>query len=143
MLLTQAQVRQLVAISEETFRTWRDVLAILQRKKGRPAFTLADVVALRLAKDMVSALGMKISTIAPFGPDLFEICAVAVDALEAPELLKFSTNGFETSSSISEDEIDKPIMLLPLRATILALRAELTSQGDAQAPLPFPDAACG
>lgn len=139
MLLTQAQVRQLVEISEETFRTWRDVLPMLKRPKGKPAFSLGDVLALRILRDMVTVLGMKISTVGPYGPELFELCDDAIAAQEAASHLKFGPDGFETLNNLRKlVGLDQPTMLLPLRETIVALRSRLVSQGVEQAALPFP-----
>lgn len=139
MLLTQAQVRQLVEISEETFRTWREVLPMLKRPKGKPAFSLGDVLALRILRDMVNVLGMKISTVGPYGPELFEICDEAIGAHEAAGHLKFGPDGFEALNNLRKlSGLEQPVMVLPLRETIAALRSKLVSQGVEQAPLPFP-----
>lgn len=139
MLLTQAQVRELVDISEETFRTWRGVLPMLRRPKGGPSFTLGDVLALRILRDMVNDLGMRISTVAPFGSELFDICEEAIESHQAAEHLTFGSGGFDAISGIlSLEQVDKPSMLLPLRATVVALREQLISRGHVQALLPFP-----
>jgi hypothetical protein len=75
MRFTQAQVRQLVGITEETFRTWRKSLKFLQGRHGHaPNFSSNDVLALAAVAWMVQTLGIKISHLEDVSGSLFTAC---------------------------------------------------------------------
>jgi len=75
MRFTQAQVRQLVGIGEETFRAWRKALAPLHGRVGHaPNFSAGDVVALVAVEWMVRSLGVKIGHLEKVAPSLFAAC---------------------------------------------------------------------
>lgn len=75
VLYTQSQVRLLLSISVETFRTWREAVPALSKHKGHsPTFTPGDVIALAVIAELVGAYGVRISAIAPRLDSLFEAC---------------------------------------------------------------------
>jgi hypothetical protein len=74
--LTQAQVRTLVGISEEQFRSWRNAILPLKGRSGQsPQFHMGDVLAMMVIADLVDSYGAKISKLTEISTQLFELCA--------------------------------------------------------------------
>ena len=75
MRFTQAQLREAVGISVETYRHWRTALPALWSQKGRAAlFSFGDLVGLAVIRRIVEEFGVSVSAIAPASVRLFEEC---------------------------------------------------------------------
>lgn len=75
MRYTQSQVRGLISISVDDFKTWRKVIPALAAHKGHgPTFTPGDVVALAIVAEFVRDFGIRVGTIAAQLDRLFTDC---------------------------------------------------------------------
>ncbi len=77
MRYTQSQVRGLISISVDDFKTWRKAISALAAHKGHaPTFTPGDVVALAIVAELVRDFGIRVGTIADQLDHLFTDCRV-------------------------------------------------------------------
>jgi hypothetical protein len=74
MKYSPAHIKDIGSISQETLRHWRKVLPPLAAKKGRNNFSLGDILALLVVKDLCSSLKIKVSEIIPIAEKLFDLC---------------------------------------------------------------------
>lgn len=64
MRFTQGQIRELLSIPVETFRTWRGAIQALTQHRGHgPTFTPGDVVAIAVIAELVRDYGVRISAV--------------------------------------------------------------------------------
>ncbi len=64
MRYTQSQIRELLSISVDAFRTWRDAIPALAQHKGHaPSFTPGDVVAMAIVAELVRDFGMRVGSV--------------------------------------------------------------------------------
>lgn len=75
MRYTQSQIRELLSISVDAFRTWRDTIPALAQHKGHaPSFTPGDVVAMAIVAELVRDFGMRVGTVGDRFDQLFQAC---------------------------------------------------------------------
>ena len=75
MRYTQSQIRELLSISVDAFRTWRDAIPALALHKGHaPSFTPGDVVAMAIVAEPVRDLGVRVGTVGDRFDQLFKEC---------------------------------------------------------------------
>ncbi|KJS13494.1 MAG: hypothetical protein VR78_11265 [Hoeflea sp. BRH_c9] len=75
MRYTQGQIRDLLSISVDAFRTWRDAIPALAHHRGHaPSFTPGDVVAMAIVAELVRDFGVRIGTVGDRFDALFEEC---------------------------------------------------------------------
>lgn len=136
MRLTQGQVRELVGISEETFRTWRAIFGSLARRKGA-TFGLGEALALCVVHDLTRELGVRVGQLADAGPAIFDACETAAEG-DSPEYLVVHKDGVGTfNSRTAITELAPPAMVVCLRATLDRLRSDMTELGRRQIGLPL------
>lgn len=75
MRYTQSQIRGLISISVDEFKTWRKIIPALAAHKGHgPTFTPGDVVAMAIVAEFVRDFGVRVGTVANQLDDLFRVC---------------------------------------------------------------------
>lgn len=75
MRYTQSQTRELLSISVDAFRTWRDAIPALAAHKGHaPSFTPGDVVAMAIVAELVRDFGVRVGTVGDRFDQLFRAC---------------------------------------------------------------------
>ena len=75
MRYTQSQVRELLSISVDAFRTWRDAIPALAAHKGHaPSFTPGDVVAMAIVVELVRDFGVRVVAVGGRFDQLFREC---------------------------------------------------------------------
>lgn len=75
MRYTQSQIRELLSISVDAFRTWRDAIPALAPHKGHaPSFTPGDVVAMAIVAELVRDFGVRVGTVGDRFNHLFNEC---------------------------------------------------------------------
>jgi len=75
MRYTQSQIRELLSISVDAFRTWRDAIPALALHKGHaPNFTPGDIVAMAIIAELVRDFGMRVGTVGDRFDQLFKEC---------------------------------------------------------------------
>jgi hypothetical protein len=157
MNFTQAQARQAVGLSVETFRHWRTVICYLKTRQGREAqLSFGDLVALGTLRSLVDDLGLSIGQFTVSGDNLFESCnrliwiegtgtyALIVPSEQTPSS-RPRRDLAPVSVSIERDNIVKAMtrasIVIPLDPIARALRASLfsaTAQAAEQPWLPLP-----
>ena len=72
---TQSQIRGLISITVDDFKTWRKIIPALAAHKGHsPTFTPGDVVALAIVAEFVRDFGIRVGTVAAQFDRLFTAC---------------------------------------------------------------------
>jgi hypothetical protein len=75
MRYTQSQIRELLSISVDAFRTWRDAIPALAMHKGHaPSFTPGEVVAMAIVAELVRDFGVRVGTVGDRFDQLFREC---------------------------------------------------------------------
>jgi len=75
MRFTQSQIRELLSISVDALRTWRDAIPALANHKGHaPTFTPGDVVAMAIVAELVRNFGIRVGSIGERLDQLFGEC---------------------------------------------------------------------
>ncbi|TPI12234.1 hypothetical protein FJW06_17700 [Mesorhizobium sp. B4-1-3] len=75
MRYTQSQIRELLSISVDALRTWRDAIPALALHKGHaPSFTPGDVVAMAIVAELVRDFGVRVGTVGDRFDELFKEC---------------------------------------------------------------------
>lgn len=75
MRYTQSQVRDLLSISVDALRTWREAIPALAAHKGHaPSFTPGDVVALAILAQIIRDFGIRIGAVGSRFDQLFSEC---------------------------------------------------------------------
>ncbi len=63
MRYTQSQIRELLSISVDAFRTWREAIPALAAHRGHaPSFTPGEVVCLAIMAELIRDFGMRVGT---------------------------------------------------------------------------------
>jgi len=72
---TQAQVRETVGLSLETYRHWKRVLPPLASKSGRAAcFSIGDLMAVSVLQRLTETAGVRVGHLSDVAPAIFQIC---------------------------------------------------------------------
>jgi hypothetical protein len=158
MRFTQAQLREAVGLSVETYRHWRSVLPPLTSHKGRAAhFTFGDLVALGVIRRVVEELGVGVSSIALASANLFAECRgepwLASERRYAVFSLPFRSDPqspmeglVDVSGTLVDDGdlvqvVAAGAIIIPMEPIVTALRTKLLDNEIADArrqpPLPF------
>lgn len=75
MNFTQAQARQVIGLSVETFRHWRKTIPHLGARQGRQAkLSFGDLVALSTLRSLIDDLGLSIGQFIQTGDNFFDAC---------------------------------------------------------------------
>lgn len=146
MRYTQSQIRELLPISVDAFRTWRDAIPALAAHKGHaPTFTPGDVVAMAIIAEIVRDFGIRIGTIANRLDQLcrecrgrswlsLESCVVLIDASEIRLV---------DAETLHRPSLDNSTMVVPCAPIVARLQSALaTTEADQpQGYLHFPPTA--
>lgn len=89
MQYTQAQVRETVGLSLETYRHWKRVLPPVSVKGGRAAcFSIGDLMAASIMHRLTETAGVRVGHLSDVSASIFEICnTLSWAALEGTTLL--------------------------------------------------------
>jgi hypothetical protein len=145
MRYTQSQIRGLLSISVDAFRTWRDAIPALASHKGHaPSFTPGDVVAMAVVAELVRDFGVRVGIVGGRLDELIrecrgqswlslETCVVLIEAgsirlVEANSLLRLPAEASK--------------LLVPCGPIVARLRSALTAtESEPQGYLQFPPTA--
>lgn len=141
MRYTQGQIRELLSISVDAFRTWRDAIPRLVAHKGHaPSFTPGDVVAMAIVGELVRDFGVRVGTVGDRFDQLFRECrdkswlslerCVAIIEADGIRLVDSATAHHPNASTIN----------VPCAPIVARLRSALTASDveQAQGYLQFP-----
>lgn len=148
MRYTQSQVRDLVDLSVDAFRTWRELIPALAAHKGHgPTFTPGDVVVLSIIAELVRDYGVRVGLLARRLDQLFDSCrgqswvalehCVVLVSHDAVRLVDAS------SQRIAGDDTTR--FVVPCAPIVARLRAKLVASEieQPQGYLQFPPTAVG
>jgi hypothetical protein len=148
MRFTQSQIRELLSISVDALRTWRDAIPALANHKGHaPTFTPGDVVAMAVVAELVRDFGIRVGSIGERLDQLFRECRgkswlaleTCVVFIEAENILLVDV------VAPSRPLPDNSIVCVPCAPIVSRLQSALSAtEADlAQGYLQFPPTAIG
>ncbi len=144
MKFTPLQIKETVGITQETLRHWRRVLSPLKERSGyAPCFTAGDALALKIVKEIVENLQVRVQALQPVAEELFNICrGIHWPRLEQQYLIiRLAEQHIETcqGSAFFQDAATSALLVVALRPHIEELRFRLTeSESQDQYEMPFP-----
>lgn len=143
MRYTPGQLRNVLELSQETYRHWKKVLPPLRVEKGHsPCFTAGDLIAVSVVQCLVTECGLRVSALSGISENLFKVCNVSSwPALERGTLaIEVRQGSVRLQLETSEVVAFGPLVLLPLREIVKDLRAQLVTVGEeeSQATLRLP-----
>lgn len=147
MRYTQGQVRDLLGISIDTFRVWRETIPALRQHKGHgPTFTPGDIVALAALSDLVRLFGVRVGTLSSLLNEMFLTCRGMSWQSLSDCVLTFQPNEFNllTNSSVNQHLYrQQAILSMPCAPIIHRLHNSLsaTESPHAQGHLSLPPTA--
>lgn len=148
MRYTQSQIRELLSISVDAFRTWRDVIPALTMHKGHaPSFTPGDVVAMAIVSELVRDFGIRVGSLGNRFDLLFRECrGKSWLSLEScVVLIEVDTIRLVDPHAPRQQSPGTPTLCVPCAPIVLRLRSALTATEaeQVQGYLQFPPAAIG
>ncbi|GGN46467.1 hypothetical protein GCM10011349_13690 [Novosphingobium indicum] len=148
MLYTQSQIRELLSISVDALRTWRDAIPALTAHKGHaPSFTPGDVVAMAIIAELIKDFGMRVGTVGDRFDQLLNEChGRSWLSLEAcAVLIGAESISLVDAGAPSRPSPDSSTLYVPCRQIVSRLRSALTANEAelAQGYLQFPPTAIG
>lgn len=148
MRYTQSQVRDLLSISVDALRTWRDAIPALAAHKGHaPSFTPGDVVAMAIVAELIRDFGVRVGTVGGRFDELFKECrgrswlsletCIAIIEADSIRLVDAGTSAHPSP--------DASTLCVPCGPIVSRLQSALTAtEADlAQGYLQFPPTAIG
>ncbi len=143
MRYTQSQIRDLLSISVDAFRTWRDNIPALGIHKGHaPSFTPGDVVAMAILAELVRDFGIRVGAVRDRFDQLFEEChGRSWLSLENCVVLIGPDSFRLVDTTVAHRRLsDTSSLYVPCAPIIMRLRSALTATGgdQAQGSLQFP-----
>lgn len=143
MRYTQSQIRDLLSISLDAFRTWRNVIPALSSHKGHaPSFAPGDVLALAIIAELVRDFGVRVGKAGARFDQLFDECrGKSWLSLESCVVLIDADNLCMVDASIvARSSLTASTLYVPCAPIIARLRSALaaTEYDDAQGYLQFP-----
>ncbi|WP_126000259.1 helix-turn-helix domain-containing protein [Sphingobium yanoikuyae] len=143
MRYTPSQVRHVVGITQETLRHWRRALPSLDGLKGHaPVFRPGQLLGLAVVRVLVEDLGLTVGALRGAERDIFDICSSPQwIRLAQGHLLVRPIEGQVTFvDTVSDNDLERPAILLPLEPIVNALRLALleVAPEEAQQSMAFP-----
>lgn len=139
--LTPQQVAQVAQLSDQTLRHWRRVLPPLAGLNGYTScFAPGDALALLVMRHLVKVMGISVGALAAASTELFDLCRNASWPQLADRRLLIQVDRGSVRFLTSDQELDEPAILVPMRPFAEQLQAAWASSFPpvAQLPLQFP-----
>lgn len=133
VLYTPGQLRSAVSIAPETYRHWKKALAPFDRGRGHsPCFSSGDMVAASVIRALATDLSVRVGALTPIATALFELCNMSPwPVLErAKVVINLQVAGVRLAAELAESHSDQPLIIIPLRAIVAHLRAQLLAATD-------------
>jgi len=148
MRYTQSQIRELLSISVDALRTWRDAIPVLAVHKGHaPSFTPGDVVAMAIVAELVRDFGVRVGTVGDRFDELFRQCRgkswLSLETCVA--LIEANSIRLVDASASTRPSADTSTLCVPCGPIVSRLQSALTATEAelAQGYLQFPPTAIG
>lgn len=148
MRYTQSQVRDLLGISVDAFRVWREAIPALAVHKGHaPTFTVGDIVALAALAALVRDFGIRVNSLSgPFDEMLRACRGMSWQSLRNSVLIVTSSTFFLVRQDHPQHHTSQePAIYISCTPIVDHLQAALTSTEpyQPQGHLPLPPTAVG
>lgn len=148
MRYTQSQVRDLLGISVDAFRVWRQAIPALGMHKGHaPTFTVGDIVALAALAFLVRDFGVRVNCLCSQFDEMFRSCRGKSWQSLRSSVMVFNGDAFrlENSVHLPQHPIARPVILVSCTPIVDSLRTALvaTETNQSQGHLPLPPTAVG
>jgi hypothetical protein len=145
---TPGQFREILSLSQDTFRHWKQALGPLSERNGyRPCFDPGDLLAVAVIKALVDDGGLRISALSPLAEQLFEACNAASWVALERSVFRFElgVGRLTVASETHPPSVSGTAIYVQLRPILADLRERLLMGQDAarQQSLRFPPAAVG
>jgi hypothetical protein len=130
MRYTQSQIRELLSISVDAFRTWRDAIPALAAHKGHaPSFTPGDVVAMAIVAEIIKDFGVRVGTVGDRFDQLFMQCRGKswLTLEKCVALIEYDKIRLVGASTSSRPLPDASTLCVPCAPIISRLRSALTT----------------
>ena len=130
MRYTQSQIRELLAISVDAFRTWRDAIpALALHNAHAPSFTPGDVVAVAFVAELVRDFGVRVGTMGDRFDKLFKECGTKswLSLENCVALIEADNLRLVDASRADRRVSDASTLCVPCAPIIARLRAALTA----------------
>ena len=143
MRYTQSQIRELLSISVDSFRTWRDAIPALAAHKGHaPSFTPGDVVSMAIVAELVRDFGMRVGTMGDRFDQLFKECRGKswLSLENCVALIEADNFRLVDASVVHRRSLDASALSVPCAPIIARLSSSLTATevDQVQGHLQFP-----
>lgn len=143
MRYTPSQVRHVVGITQETLRHWRRTLPSLAGLKGHaPVFRPGQLLGLAVIRTLVEEMGLTVGALGAADQQIFELCSSPqwVRLAQGYLLVRPAEGQVQFVDTITEKDLERPSILLPLGPVVASLREallEVTTE-EAQQSMVFP-----
>lgn len=140
---TPGQLRNAIAISQQTYRHWKKALAPLRRGAGHsPCFTAGDLLAVAVVRCLTADFAIRVGAVSVVAEVLFEICnAKPWPTLERGKLIVDLADGRLWLCQEGENVVcEAAALVVPLKSMVAHLRSTLLTGSEiiGQEPLRFP-----
>lgn len=130
MRYTQSQIRELLSISVDALRTWRDAIPALAAHKGHaPSFTPGDVVAMAIVAELVRDFGVRVGSVGGRFDQLFRECRgkswVSLETCVA--LIEADRARLVSASTPTRPSPDTSTLCVPCGPIVSRLQSALTA----------------
>ena len=148
MRYTQGQVRDLLDISVDAFRVWREAIPALAVHKGHgPTFTPGEIVALATLADVIQDFGVRVNSIRQQCDDMFLACrGMSWQSLKnCVVTINSDTFRLVIMDNPREPLWEQPMICVPCAPIVDRLQGALMASGEqlSQRQLRFPPTAAG
>jgi hypothetical protein len=143
MKLTPGQVREVLGLSQDTYRHWKGALPPLAGRNGyRPCFTHGDLFAMALVKALTDDAGVRVGALHAVAASLFDQCSKHSWAELERSTLVLQLARVQ-ATFVPEQQLprlDGVWLLVPCRRIVLDLRERLLMEEEPvdQGSLHFP-----
>lgn len=146
--LTPGQLREILELSQDTFRHWKSALSPLSDRNGyRPCFTPGDLLAVGVVKVLTVDAGVRVGAVSTVAPDLFRLANETAWAVVERSVLifDFSAGQVLLVAEGASHRTSNAVVQVACRPVVARLRARLLAEQplDAQQRLQFPPAIVG
>ncbi|EEW24412.1 hypothetical protein [Rhodobacter ferrooxidans] len=143
MRYTQSQIRELLSISVDAFRTWREAIPALAAHKGHaPSFTPGEVVSMAIMAELIRDFGMRVGTVGDRFDQLFKECRGRswLSLEDCVALIDADSFRLVDVSFVHRRSLDVSTLCVPCAPIIARLRSTLTATevDQVQGHLQFP-----
>jgi DNA-binding transcriptional MerR regulator len=143
MKLSPGQIREVLGLSQDTFRHWKKALPPLAGRNGyRPCFSPGDLLALALIRALTEDAGVQVSALHAVATGLFDYCGQHSWAeLERSTLvIELAGGRFRFLTDTNIPQLDKIGIVVSCRPIVADLRERLLmeKEDNNQGNLRFP-----